>query len=128
MFLMETKFIYIWASTRQNLSSGFLKKRGSNQSPKLNRLSSLVASLDIILSKKRITKALIRLRGCAGWSAPVLFANHRKQVFSCQGPFYEWIFCKSDKIMLVLLEVLVKVKHNKKRKPHMYRYISLTRT
>ena len=29
----------------------------------------------MILSKKRITKALIRLRGWAGWSVPVLFAN-----------------------------------------------------
>ena len=29
----------------------------------------------MVLSKKRITKALIRLRGCAGWSAPMLFAN-----------------------------------------------------
>ena len=29
----------------------------------------------MILSKTRITKALIRLHGCAGWSAPVLFAN-----------------------------------------------------
>ena len=29
----------------------------------------------MILSKIRTTKALIRLRGCAGWSAPVLFAN-----------------------------------------------------
>ena len=38
------------------------------------------------LSKKRITKVLIRLRGCAGWSAPVLVANHRRQVFSRQGP------------------------------------------
>ena len=28
----------------------------------------LVASLDIILSDKRITKSLISLRGCAGWS------------------------------------------------------------
>ena len=28
----------------------------------------------MIHSKKRITKALIRLRGCAGCSAPVLFA------------------------------------------------------
>ena len=28
--------------------------------------------------KKRITKALIRLRGCAAWSAPVLFANPRR--------------------------------------------------
>ena len=29
----------------------------------------------MILSKKRITKAMISLRGCAGWSAPLLFAN-----------------------------------------------------
>ena len=28
----------------------------------------------MIISKKRITKALISLRGCAGWSAPSLFA------------------------------------------------------
>ena len=48
---------------------------------------SLVASLDMILCNKRITKALIRLRGRAGWSAPVLFANPRRQVFSCQGPY-----------------------------------------
>ena len=36
---------------------------------------SSVAGLDMILSKRQITKALIRLRGCAGWSAPLLFAN-----------------------------------------------------
>ena len=47
----------------------------------------LVASLDMILSNKRITKALIRLCGRAGWSAPVLFANPRRQVFSLQGPY-----------------------------------------
>ena len=29
----------------------------------------------MILSKNRITKALIRLGGCAGWFAPVLFAT-----------------------------------------------------
>ena len=40
----------------------------------------------MILSKKRITKALIRLRGCAGWSAPVLFAKPRRQVFTRCGP------------------------------------------
>ena len=45
-----------------------------------------VSSLDLILSKKRITKALISLRECAGWSAPLLFANHRRQVFSRRGP------------------------------------------
>ena len=29
----------------------------------------------MILSKQGITKALISLRGCAGWSAPLLFSN-----------------------------------------------------
>ena len=47
---------------------------------------SLAASLDMILSKKRMTKALISLHGCAGWSAPLLFAKNRRQVFSRQGP------------------------------------------
>ena len=36
---------------------------------------SPVASLDMKLSKKVITKALISLRRCAGWSATVMFAN-----------------------------------------------------
>ena len=35
---------------------------------------SAIASRGIILSRRRTTKALIRLRGCAGWSAPLLFA------------------------------------------------------
>ena len=48
---------------------------------------SLEASLDMILYKKRITKALIRLRECAGWFAPLLFANLRRQVFSRRGPY-----------------------------------------
>ena len=42
----------------------------------------------MVLSNKRITKSLIRLRGCAGWTAHVLFANHRRQVFSRRGPIY----------------------------------------
>ena len=33
-----------------------------------------IASIDIIRPKQRTIKALIRLRGCAGWSAPLLFA------------------------------------------------------
>ena len=41
---------------------------------------SLVARRDMILSNKQITKALIRMCGCAGWSAPLLFTNHRRQV------------------------------------------------
>ena len=47
----------------------------------------LVASLEIMLFNKQITKALIRLRGCPGWSAAVLFANLLKQVFSLRGPY-----------------------------------------
>ena len=33
----------------------------------------LDASLDTIISSKQIIKVLIRLHGCTGWSAPVLF-------------------------------------------------------
>ena len=33
-----------------------------------------IASRDITLSKQRTTKVLIRLHGCAGWSAALLFA------------------------------------------------------
>ena len=35
----------------------------------------LVPILDMILSNKRITKRLIRLCGCAGWSASMFFTN-----------------------------------------------------
>ena len=43
----------------------------------------------MILSKEGIAKALIRLRGCAGWSAPVLFVNPEEGflVFLCHGPY-----------------------------------------
>ena len=43
---------------------------------------SPVASLVMIFSKKRITKALISFCGCAGLSAPLLFANPEDR-FSC---------------------------------------------
>ena len=52
------------------------------------------ASLDMILSKTRITKVLIRLRRCAGWSVPLLFANYRRQVFSRRGPYSHVILCR----------------------------------
>ena len=70
----------IWALLRENRSSGFLARQVSNQSPQLQRLARNlkafpVANSYMILSKKRIRKALIRLRGWAGWSVPVLFAT-----------------------------------------------------
>ena len=48
---------------------------------------SLEASLDMMLSNEWITKALTRLRVCAGWSALLLFATLRRQVFSHRGPY-----------------------------------------
>ena len=48
----------------------------------------------MILSKKQITKALIWLHGCAGWSVPVLFANPLRQVFLWGGPYYNEAFTK----------------------------------
>ena len=35
----------------------------------------------MVLSPKQITKVLIRLPGCAGWSASLLFANVQRQGF-----------------------------------------------
>ena len=40
------------------------------------------------LNRQRTTKALIRLHGCTGWSAPLLFAYDINQVFSCHGSIY----------------------------------------
>ena len=82
----------IWALSLQTLSSGFLTKQDLNQSPQLQRLARkvlLVARGYMVLSNMQITKALISLSGCAGWSAPLLFANLRRQVFSRKGPYNE---------------------------------------
>ena len=63
------------------------------------RLKQVICSkviLYMILSEKRKIKALIRLRGCAGWSAHLLFANPKRQIFSRQGPLnlIQTITCK----------------------------------
>ena len=61
----------------------------------------LAASLDIELSKKRITKALISLRGCSGWSASLLFANTPKTGFHASRPIYIWVElpCTQDEFL-----------------------------
>ena len=46
---------------------------------------SAIESRDIILSKQRTTKALIRLHGCAGWTAPLWFAYDIRHIFSWPG-------------------------------------------
>ena len=65
------RWIKIWASSRKKTVLGV------SQKVKLK----LVASLDMILSNKRMIKVLISLCGCAGWSAHLLFANPPKTGF-----------------------------------------------
>ena len=36
---------------------------------------------------KQVIKGLIRLPGCAGWSAPLLFEHRQRNVFSHRGPY-----------------------------------------
>ena len=78
---------------------GVSDKRNSSQSPQLQKLARnlLVASLDMILSNKRITKMLIRLGGCAGWSLPSLFTN-TKHRFSCVQAHYYTMYIHMEKI------------------------------
>ena len=64
-------YVSRWASSRENLSLGFPTKSDSNQSAQLQRIArkfknSTEVNLCMILSKKRITTALIRLHGCPG--------------------------------------------------------------
>ena len=74
---------------------GFSTRLDSNWPAQLQRLVkrleiSAIASTGIILSTQRTTKALIRLRGCAGWSAPLLFAYSIRHVFAWPGPNGVW--------------------------------------
>ena len=66
-------------------SSGFPTRVSAKArfKPVTSQILSL-ASLDKWLSNKQIIMVLIRLRGCAGWSAPLLFANPQRQVFSIE--------------------------------------------
>ena len=59
---------------------------------------SLEASLNLILSIKRITQALIRLRRCAGWSAPVLFENPEDRFSNDEAQISLAIYLPSDGI------------------------------
>ena len=51
-----------------------LKPACSATETSLSLENSAIANRGIILSRQRTRKALIRLRRCAGWSAPLLYA------------------------------------------------------
>ena len=69
----EIKYL---ATSQENLSPGSAARSCSIQLVQLQRLVACLheVRLNILPSRERMTKALIRLRGCAGWSAPLLFA------------------------------------------------------
>ena len=71
--------VFIWATSWENLSSEFcdhvrLKPACSTTEASKCLGFSDIASIDVILSRQRKTKMLIRMRGCAGWSTCLLFA------------------------------------------------------
>ena len=61
--LKSHELAQIWTSTRENLSRGFPTRPYPNYPAQLQRPARKVICIDIILSNKPITKALIRLRG-----------------------------------------------------------------
>ena len=66
-----------WAAPRENMSLGVSNQTRHKLACAATEASysleiSAIESRDIILSKQRTTKTLIRLRGCAGWSAPLV--------------------------------------------------------
>ena len=90
--LSSSCFNTIWATSCENVSSGICDqlrfKPAYSASEAILRLEILdIETRGIILSRQRTTKALIRLRGCAGWSAPLFFAYGIRHVFAWRGSF-----------------------------------------
>ena len=89
------------ARTRENLSSGFPTKQVLNQSLQLNRLArnwNFSRSKCIYDSSKKLTtKLLMRLRGCAAWSAPLLLQITEDRFLQSQSNCYPWTLRKHGK-------------------------------
>ena len=74
--------------TRKRVFRDF--RRGKIQTSLLsyrNSLESWNFGYSIILSQQQTIKVLIRLRGCADWSAPLLFAYGIRHVFAWPVPY-----------------------------------------
>ena len=88
---------FSWASSWENVSSGVSDqvrlKLACSATEASIRLEILVTETrDITLSRQWTTKVLIRLRGCAGWSPPWLFAYDIRQVLSLPGSVFFFFF------------------------------------
>ena len=103
-----------WVSPRENLSSGFPTQWDSNQSAQLHRLAR---QLKFARSKSRYdTFQLANNKGAdqTGWSAPVLFANPWRQVFSRRGPNAWFMGLEKKKEVIMIKKYHI---HNLQAKP-----------
>ena len=57
---------------------------------------SLAAIFNMLLSIKRMTNALIRLCGCAGWSARLIFANNEDRFSQSEAHLVHIVKASSD--------------------------------
>ena len=94
-----------WAISRENVFSRIFDQVTFKPDCSATEASSNLVTLDrasihIILSKQRTTKVLIRLRGCAGWSAPLLFAYGLRHIFAWPGPIMVKIWHGRNLILL----------------------------
>ena len=83
----------IWATPWENVSSGVsdqvrLKLACWATEASMTLKILVTETRDITLSRQRTTKALIRLRGCTGWSAPLLFACGIRHIFSWPDSYF----------------------------------------
>ena len=77
------------ATSQENMSSGFATRQDSNWPAQIHRL----ASLEILhASSMPVGIILSRLRGCAGWSASLLFAYEISR-FSHDVAHYLFLVC-----------------------------------
>ena len=91
-FSLNVSRQYTWAMSCKNVSSRIFDQirfksvcSATEASQNLETLD--IPSIHIILSTQRTTKVLIRLRGCAGWSAPLLFAYDIRHIFAWPGSY-----------------------------------------
>ena len=88
-------------TTRENLSSGFPTKRILDRSLRLNRLARnwnfSRSKCRYDSSKKQTTKLLMRLRGCACWSAPLLLQITEDRFSQSRSNCYPWTLRKHGK-------------------------------
>ena len=126
-----SKWASSWESTSSGVSDQVRLKLACSATEASMRLEVLVTKTrDITLSRQRTTKALVRLREFAGWSAPFLFAYDIRHVFSWSGSnksicaqinfsFYKYTTTqfgwnvKMDKILLKIKSKIWKCYNNK---------------